>query len=640
MRFFAVGASGVVINMGVLVLLTESFGLPYAISSLVAIELSILSNFALNNAWTWSDRRTSALRERLFKYHLVAGFSALAGNWCLLMLLTSVFRVDYRAANLVGIAAGVALNFVLNHGWTFREQGDGAALSSKQPERERFWLKLSMSGIPRRWSVVILVLLAVAMGLRTGAVGWMELVPEEAYYWMYSQHPSLSYFDHPPMVAWVIGAGTRLFGDTEFGVRICGALMMLAASGLMYAFGRMWFGREAALVSAVLLQALPVYFGTGLIATMDSALVFFWLACLVGVSVALKQERAWGWYLAGVGLGGAMLSKYTGVFLGLGALLAVAGYPPWRRHLRSIHPYLAALLALGLFSPVLVWNAQNDWVSFRFQFTDRFAGKTFSVASVALYGGLQVAVATPLVLIGMGWLSWRTLRNRQRLLTPRWLITLSFSLPLLLVMSYKSLRYDIHLNWTLPLYLCVLPAITQLGISHWRSTREPLGGVTWPRAIVTTMVGCLGANVLVLVYVLALQPRVGWIAALGPWRELAAAVEKEEERLEAETGHEPLIIGEGKYRLASVLAFYRTPLERRARASDFTTSQWIVGGSGLGYPYWVRQGQWGDSDCILVGGGHDIERFASRFRQFTVVNELQLDHKDYQIAVGRGRRVE
>ena len=59
-RFFAVGASGVAVNMGFLILMTEGLGTPYAISSLVAIEFSILSNFTLNNAWTWSDRHTGS----------------------------------------------------------------------------------------------------------------------------------------------------------------------------------------------------------------------------------------------------------------------------------------------------------------------------------------------------------------------------------------------------------------------------------------------------------------------------------------------------------------------------------------------------------------------------------------------------
>jgi dolichol-phosphate mannosyltransferase len=373
---------------------------------------------------------------------------------------------------------------------------------------------------------------------------------------------------------------------------------------------------------------------------MDSALVFFWLAGLVGLTVALRQHRAWGWYLAGVGLGGAMLSKYTGVFLGAGTLLVVMGYQPWRRHLRTVHPYAAGFLALALFTPVLVWNVQHDWASFRFQFIDRFAGKLLNVGSVASFAGLQLVVATPIVLGGLGWLYLRVLRNRQRLLTPRWLMAVGFSLPLLLVMSYKSLRYDIRLNWTMPLYLSVLPAVIRLGLAQWRRVREKgLSGRRWHQAAFATVVVCLSVNVLAASYLLVLQPRTRWISAIGPWPELASAVEVIEERLEAETGEEPLIIGDGKCRLASILAFYRTPMEQGVRASDFTTSQWIVGGAGLGYPYWAPKDRWHDRACIVVGDNNDIEGFASRFNQFDIVTNLHpIRAKEYHIAIGRGRR--
>jgi len=497
---------------------------------------------------------------------------------------------------------------------------------------------LKLSKIPHRWAVAIVALLAAALGLRVAAMAGTTLVPEEAYYWMYSQHPSLSYFDHPPMVAWLIGIGTQLFGNTEFGVRVSGALLMLAASGVMFVFGRMWFGRGPALLAALLLQALPVYFGSGLIATMDSALVFFWLVCLVGVSVALRQQRAWGWYLAGFGLGGAMLSKYTGVFLGLGTLLAVLGYPPWRRQLRSVHPYAATLLAFLMFTPVLVWNGQHEWASFRFQFADRFAGKTFSAASLGNFAVLQLAVATPPLLIGLGWLYVRTFCNRRRLLTQRQLLAWCFSLPLLLVMGYKSLRYDIRLNWTMPLYLSALPAVAHLGLAQWRLVRKGGGGFAWVRTAPATIVGCLGINVLMLLYLLTLQPRLGWISALSPWRELATKVEAVEERLEAESAHEPLIVVGDKYRLTSVLAFYRTPLEHDVRASQFTTSQWILGGRGLGYAYWANKNQWIGQDCVVVEEGNDVEKYASQFREFRLVDEFRLNRRTYQIGIGRGLR--
>src|SRR5262245_48233373 len=103
-RFCVTGASGVGVNMGLLILMTELCRLPYLLSSLVAIEVSILTNFALNNAWTWRDRRTSPLVHRLLKYHAVAGVTALLGNWSLLLILTRFAGFDYRLANLCGIA--------------------------------------------------------------------------------------------------------------------------------------------------------------------------------------------------------------------------------------------------------------------------------------------------------------------------------------------------------------------------------------------------------------------------------------------------------------------------------------------------------------------------------------------------------
>src|SRR5689334_14280136 len=135
------------------------------------------------------------------------------------------------------------------------------------------------------WRRALLIVVGLALVLRLVAAVFVPLIPEEAYYWMYAQHPALSYFDHPPMVAWVIGGGTSVLGDTELGVRVVGMLLAGASSVLMFGFARMWFTRGAALWAAIGLQVLPFYFAVGFIATMDSALVFFWLLGLVGASV-------------------------------------------------------------------------------------------------------------------------------------------------------------------------------------------------------------------------------------------------------------------------------------------------------------------------------------------------------------------
>jgi hypothetical protein len=96
-----------------------------------------------------------------------------------------------------------------------------------------------------RRGAVALLLMAAALALRLLGMALVPLVSEEAYYWMYAQHPALSYFDHPPMVAWVTGLGTAVAGNTEFGVRLVGSLLMLGASLLMYRFGRAWFSPAA-----------------------------------------------------------------------------------------------------------------------------------------------------------------------------------------------------------------------------------------------------------------------------------------------------------------------------------------------------------------------------------------------------------
>jgi dolichol-phosphate mannosyltransferase len=484
-----------------------------------------------------------------------------------------------------------------------------------------------------------LVVLGLSLLLRLLAMQGVVLVPEEAYYWMYAQHPALSYFDHPPMVAWVIRAGTWVFGDTEFGVRIAGNLLMCAASVLLYLSGRMWFGRRAGVIAAAALVVLPAYFATGFIATMDAPLVFFWTACLLGVSLALRTDRPAWWYLAGAAMGAAMLSKYTGVFLGVGGVLAVMGVPRYRRHLRTVHPYLATLLALVIFAPVIVWNAQHDWASFRFQSIGRFGGFGLDIAKPLRFVGMQLMVATPVLLLGALWLPARLLRRWRRPTAARWWIAACFGMPLLVVMAYNSLSHSIHINWTLPAYLSLMPAV-----AHWAgiATRRvasgrgrfgAMSGVAWTGAV------CMIINVGMMVYLLADQPGRWRLSSFGPWRELAVLVDEYEDRMAAETGQVPLIIADGKYRLASVLAFYRTPLEEQVPAARFTSSQWLLSGRGLGYEYWLRSEDWLGKPMVCVAHGTGLtEEIEGRFNRVEVIDDPRLRSLGYEAALCYGYR--
>lgn len=484
----------------------------------------------------------------------------------------------------------------------------------------------------RRVFVIFAALFVLSLLLRFIAMYKLPLLAEEAYYWMYSQHPALSYYDHPPMIAWVIKLGTSAFGNTHFGIRVVGQLLMLASSVLIYIFAKEWFGRRAAILSAVFIQVLPTYYGAGFIATMDSQLIFFWLVCMIGVTWAVKYDRAWGWYLAGVGVGGAMLSKYTGVFLGAGIFAALACYKPWRKHLLSPRPYIAALIALALFSPVIIWNMNNDYASFRFQLTGRFDDEGYKIYNVFMYLFYQAAVLTPLALVMFFVLLPRLAKSKRRLFTPRWIIALCFCLPLMLLFYQKSLKFQIHVNWILPLFLSFFPAIALLIYTKRRWFRA---------AVVWTFSICVILNVLIMSYGLFFQPRAGWLPGMGPWKKLARIVEEYEDKLEETGSLEPLIICDGRYRLASLLAFYRLPIEDDSKAPQFTTNQWIVGDHvGLNYEYWMNPEKWAGRNCLYIYEKDSaLEKIKTCFDSIEIVDDTRLTFRrghEYRLAICRG----
>lgn len=121
LKFGVVGVSGIGVNMGSLYLLTEFARIPYFIGSLIAIELSIISNFWLNHLWTWRDRMdTGSFWGKIVRYHIGSGLTAILGNYLILIAFTELFHINYLISNLVGIGVGTLGNFVLNDLWTFK----------------------------------------------------------------------------------------------------------------------------------------------------------------------------------------------------------------------------------------------------------------------------------------------------------------------------------------------------------------------------------------------------------------------------------------------------------------------------------------------------------------------------------------
>lgn len=120
-KFGLVGSSGVLVNMGMFYALTRWAGMRIEIASPVAIETSILTNFFLNNAWTFRWRETAVpFRFRIVRYHLVTGMSG-GVNYLVLLLLVHMAGLHDLLSNLIGIVTAMFINFFLNSLWTWKE---------------------------------------------------------------------------------------------------------------------------------------------------------------------------------------------------------------------------------------------------------------------------------------------------------------------------------------------------------------------------------------------------------------------------------------------------------------------------------------------------------------------------------------
>lgn len=241
---------------------------------------------------------------------------------------------------------------------------------------------------------------------------------DEAYYWTWSREAVISYLDHPPMIAWCVHFGTLIFGDTNFGVRFSGLLAMLVMQVLLadivWRTTRDW--RHVML--AVLLPEAGLDYGLLMAKVVpDTALIAFALAMVWAlVRLALSGNLRW-WLLAGVFGGFALLSKYVVVLL-LPAIVAYAVIPPWRKaQLASPYPWLAALITIIIFSPVLYWNAIHDWISFKFQLDRPTQLQGWSLRFLLEFVTIQFLLLGPLlfpiVLIGVAKLGWRGFRARD-----------------------------------------------------------------------------------------------------------------------------------------------------------------------------------------------------------------------------------
>ncbi|MBP6058227.1 MAG: glycosyltransferase family 39 protein [Nitrosomonas sp.] len=573
-RFAVVGLLGVLIDAIVFQwMISRDAGL--ALAHFISFFVAATANYTLNSKWSFREHHAGYLQWHQFGRFLTVGALALLLRGGVLALLVYVWHVPPLLAIFPAIIATAAVNYLGSAFYVFPNAKD-------LPSQEIRWRTAAIG-------IVLFVIL-----LRLVYFGLAQLIPDEAYYWQYAQHMDLSFYDHPPMVAWLIWLGTAILGHNEFGVRIGALFCGLVTMGYLYALAQNLYDKSTAMRTLLLLAILPLGFGSGLLMTPDAPLVAAWAATLYYMERALVAGQRTAWLGMGVAFGLGLLSKYSLGLLGIAALVFVIIDPTARRWMKRPHPYLAALLAVLLFSPVIIWNYQNAWVSFAFQ-SNRVLADSYQFSVHYLIAHIIILltpvgfVAAAIALFSIKKPDDQQLERRRHLF-----VQVFVGAPLFIcfiLSTFDALRF----HWTGPIWLAILPTIAwMIGQPDHLSVLAKRIQTAWR----FTIIACIFAYAFVLHYVVLGIPGIPYHLFTEHyfWRETAAEIKQIAAEVKDQTGKEPVIVGMSKWSVASALYFYThgdAQLDIRSRN--------MFGGSGAMYEFWLPSQAPANRPIIQVG---------------------------------------
>ena len=305
-----------------------------------------------------------------------------------------------------------------------------------------------------------LLALVVTAG-RLLAARWMHLTEDEAYYRLWAQHLHLGYYDHPPMIAWWIHAGTLVCGDNPLGLRLLPVLATGIATWLVADLTRaLGARRETGLRAAVWYNATITVGVGGILAAPDAPAVFFWVLSLWALGRIWAGGSARWWLLAGLTAGLACISKYSALFLAPGVFLWMCLTPRGRKMLATPWPWAAVVIAAAIFSTNVFWNAEHGWLTFTKQF-GRVTPHRLQPGHLVDFLVAQFFLLNPVIAVYAGQGAMQAWRERDDDTAPHLLLPLATGLPFAAYLLVHSLHDRVQAHWPIPLFsgLVILGAV-------------------------------------------------------------------------------------------------------------------------------------------------------------------------------------
>lgn len=384
-------------------------------------------------------------------------------------------------------------------------------------------------------------------------------MPQDAYYYFYSEHLALSYFDHPPMVAYMLRFFTAIFGKSVEVIKLANFTVTLLSLWSFYYLSKMFLSQKKAVYALIMYGSTLLITILSINSTPDVPLILFWTVSLIFIYKAIFENKLYQWILSGIFIGLSFDSKYTALFLLASLFLFLIISKKHRHFLYSIRLALTVLFFAITISPIVYWNIDNNWISFAFQTSERAndIGKLLFQPRY-LFGniGTQLAVLLPVLFVGVFFVFYKLTRKMIRtksLFNDNTNFLLSFSIPIIGFFFSVSLFYWVKMNWIMPGYIAVIILSSIY-----------LGKNIMKYQVITSLVISVLLFIQVTFTIVPIKSDGTWFG----WPELAENVESI-----IKTYPDDFIFSADGYKTSAVLNFYLD--------STHVYSKNIVGGPGL-----------------------------------------------------------
>ncbi|MDA9339709.1 glycosyltransferase family 39 protein [Polaribacter sp.] len=371
---------------------------------------------------------------------------------------------------------------------------------------------------------------------------FMGLMPQDAYYYLYGQNLSLSYFDHPGMIGYLLRFFTTLFGTSVFVVKFADFFITSITIFSFYKLASYFLSKQKLQRALVLISSTIFISILSFNSTPDVPLLLFWTLSLLCLYKAIFEDKKWFFILGGIAMGMAFNSKYTAILLQIGLVLFLLFSNKYRKLLVS--PWLLASLAISVLVtfPVWYWNYQNEFASFVFQSSERTSSITkFNISPKYFFGaiGHQVLLLLPILFLVFITFTFKYCKRallKFKIPQAKTLFLLAFFVPTFVGFFALTPIYWVKLNWMMPSY------ITGIILAGMFISKKLL-----KLQVVFSIVFHLLVSLQILFYLVPIKSDDTWVG----WKELGEEISALKEKKET-----TFIFSNDNYKTSAALNFF------------------------------------------------------------------------------------